>query len=82
MVLYHNGRDAVESYITIVVLWNYTISNLWYANLIADIESKNFKVNYYTLEIGWRGYISPENQNRVKHFIKGLHNNNKYSQSH
>ncbi len=53
-----------------------------YANLIADIESKNFKVNYYALEICSRGYISPENQNRLKHFIKGLHINNKYSQSH
>ncbi len=42
-----------------------------YANLIADIESKNFKVNYYALEIGSRGYISPENWNRLKHFIKG-----------
>ncbi len=30
-----------------------------YVNLIADIESKNFKVNYYALEIGSRGYISP-----------------------
>ncbi len=50
-----------------------------YANLIADIESKNFKVNYYALEIGSRGYISPENQNRLKHFIKGLHINNKHS---
>ncbi len=28
-----------------------------YANLIADIESKNFKVNYYALEIGSRGYF-------------------------
>ncbi len=50
-----------------------------YANLIADIECKNFKVNYYALEIGSRGYILPENQNRLKHFIKGLHINNKYS---
>ncbi len=39
-----------------------------YANLIADIEFKNFKVNYYALEIGSRGYISSENQNRLKYF--------------
>ncbi len=45
-----------------------------YANLIADIQSKNFKVNNYALEIGSRGYISPENPNRLKHFIKGLLN--------
>ncbi len=50
-----------------------------YANLIANIESKDFKVNNYALEIGSRGYISPENQNRLKHFIKGLHISNKYS---
>ncbi len=29
--------------------------------MIADIESKNFNVNYYALEIGSRGYILPEN---------------------
>ncbi len=50
-----------------------------YANLIANNESKIFKVNYYALEIGSKGYISPENQNRLKLFIKGLHINNKYS---
>ncbi len=50
-----------------------------YANLIADIESKTFNVNYYALEIGSRGYIPPENQNGQKHFIKGLHINHKYN---
>ncbi len=50
-----------------------------YAILIADVESKNFKVNYYALEIGSGGYISPENKNRLKHIIKELHINNKYS---
>ncbi len=50
-----------------------------YANLIADMESKNCKVNYYALEIGSRGCISPENRNRLKLFIKGLHINNKYN---
>ncbi len=50
-----------------------------YANLIADNESKIFKVNYYALEIGSRGCISPENQNKLKHFIKGLHINIKYN---
>ncbi len=38
-----------------------------YDNLIADIESKNIKVNYYSLE----------HQNRLKHFISDI--NNKYS---
>ncbi len=46
-----------------------------YDNLIADIESKNFRVNYYALEIGSRGYSSPEIKHILKHFIDGLHIN-------
>ncbi len=33
-----------------------------YAILIADIESKNFTVNYCALQICSKGWISPENQ--------------------
>ncbi len=46
--------------------------------ILPSILTSN-KVNYYALEVGSRGYISPENQSRLKHFIKGLHINNKYS---
>ena len=41
-----------------------------YQNLISDIENTGYKVKYYALEIGSRGYISPDNHQRLKSFVK------------
>ena len=41
-----------------------------YANLISDIQNQNFDTQYYPIEIGSRGYISNENEARLKYFFK------------
>ncbi len=41
-----------------------------YQHLISDIENNNYTVHYYPLEIGSRGYISPDNVNRLKSYIR------------
>ena len=37
-----------------------------YAPLISDIESKRYSVKYSPIEVGSRGYISPDNTKRLK----------------
>ena len=37
-----------------------------YAPLISDIESKEYTVHYFAIEVGSRGYISPDNAKRLK----------------
>ena len=46
-----------------------------YLRLISDIEEKGYSVNYFPIEIGSRGYISPENCSRLKDLLK-IHANN------
>ncbi len=46
-----------------------------YRQLIADIEEKGFKVDYYPVEIGTRGFISKNNDSRLKSFFKKKINN-------
>jgi hypothetical protein len=41
-----------------------------YLNLISDIEENNFKVKYYPVEIGSRGYISKDNISRLRSLLK------------
>ncbi len=50
-----------------------------YQNLILDIESEGYHVKYYALEIGSRGYISPENIQRLKSFVKKHVSNFKFN---
>ena len=40
-----------------------------YEQLIRDIEEKEFSMNFYALEISSRGYISPDNSNRLKNIM-------------
>ncbi len=40
-----------------------------YDQLINDIEEKGFSTNFYAIEISSRGYISSENQQRLKKII-------------
>jgi hypothetical protein len=37
-----------------------------YEQLISDIEDNKYRVNYYPVEIGSRGYIDKDNANRIK----------------
>ena len=37
-----------------------------YAPLISDIESNGYTVQYFPIEVGSRGYISPDNTKRLK----------------
>ena len=37
-----------------------------YEQLISDIENNDFEVNFYALEISSRGYVSPDNSQRLK----------------
>lgn len=41
-----------------------------YAGMVLDIESNGFQVNLLCIEIGARGYINADNQNRLKSLIK------------
>ena len=50
-----------------------------YSDLVADLEMLGYTVSYYPFEIGSRGYISPENVSRFKHFMKSHNIPDKYS---
>ncbi len=49
-----------------------------YQQLISDIEAKEFSVKYYPIEIGSRGFISKDNEARLKSFLRKC-NAKKYS---
>ena len=46
-----------------------------YENLVTDIEQKGYKVFYYPVEIGSRGYINNDNLVRLKSLFKKLNCN-------
>ena len=46
-----------------------------YAALISDINSNGIKTNFIALEIGSRGYISPENMKNLKEIFELRANN-------
>ncbi len=37
-----------------------------YTSLVSDIEAEGFKVEYYPVEVGSRGFISSDNITRLK----------------
>ena len=41
-----------------------------YADLITDLETSGYNVNYYAVEIGSRGYYSKQNCSRFKSLFK------------
>ena len=45
-----------------------------YAGVVSDIQSHGFQCDIIALEIGSRGYVSPDNQNRLKQILKLSHN--------
>ena len=45
-----------------------------YTALVSDIKSNGFECDIITLEIGSRGYISPDNQKRLKSILKLCNN--------
>ena len=50
-----------------------------YRQLVADIEDNGYKVNYFPVEIGSRAYISKDNINRLKAFLKDTTTNVKFN---
>ena len=40
-----------------------------YASLTSDLKTKGYKVNYFAVEIGSRGYVNTDNQSRLKLFF-------------
>ena len=45
-----------------------------YTALVLDIKSKGFECDIIALEIGSRGYVSPDNQQRLKSILKLCNN--------
>ncbi len=43
-----------------------------YQFLISDIRNSGFRVRYYAIEIGSRGYVSAENSKRIKDLLHKL----------
>jgi hypothetical protein len=50
-----------------------------YRQLKVDIEDNGFKVDYYPVELGSRGFISKDNEARLKSFFRKNAKDTKYS---
>ena len=50
-----------------------------YSKLVSDIESSGYTVDYYPVEIGSRGYISKDNEARLKSLFRKVSKDIKYN---
>ena len=52
-----------------------------YASLTTDLETKGYKVNYFAVEIGSRGFVNKDNQSRLKSFFRKTSKGVKWSET-
>ena len=50
-----------------------------YRQLISDIEDNGYRVKYFPVEIGSRAYVTKDNINRLKAFLRYTTNNIKFN---
>ena len=51
-----------------------------YKNLVSDLKDNGYDVDYYPVEIGSRGFISKDNENRLKSLLRKTAKHVKYNQ--